>query len=89
MTFVLDKIIFGPILYLPAMFCRCRTSKIGDRRKDMSSYEKKSQTTAKRYDQEMRKVEISGGEDRSSVVARSDRNTYDWADVLRNLEPLY
>jgi hypothetical protein len=55
----------------------------------MSSYEKKSQTTAKRYDQEMRKVEISGGEDRSSVVARSDRNTYDWADVLRNLEPLY
>jgi len=37
----------------------------------------------------MGKVEQSGGKIRSSAVAGSDRHAYDWADVLRELEPLY
>ena len=55
----------------------------------MRSYEKKTQATAKSYDQNIRKVERSGGKIRSSVVSGSDRHVYDWADVLRDLEPLY
>ena len=55
----------------------------------MSNYEQKTQATAKYYDQKTRKVAQSGGKIRSSVVAGRDRHEYDWADVLRDLEPLY
>jgi hypothetical protein len=55
----------------------------------MSNYEKKTQATAKYCDQTMGKVEQSGGKIRSSAVEGRDRHAYDWADVLRELEPLY
>jgi hypothetical protein len=55
----------------------------------MSDYEKQFQTTAKDYDSEIRKLEQSGGEDLSSVVQGSDLHVYDWADVLRDVEPYY
>ena len=55
----------------------------------MSDYEKQFQATAKYHDSEVRKIEQNGGESLSSVVQGSDRRLYDWADVLRDLEPYY
>jgi hypothetical protein len=55
----------------------------------MSDYEKQFLATAKYYDSEIRKIEQNGGEGLSSVVQGSDLHVYDWADVLRDLEPYY
>ena len=55
----------------------------------MSDYEKQFQATAKHYDSGIRKIEQNGGEDLSTEVQGSNLNTYDWANVLRDLEPYY
>ena len=50
----------------------------------MSDYQKQFQVT----DAEKRKIEQNGGEDLSSVIQESDVHGYDWADVLKDQEPL-
>ena len=49
----------------------------------MSNYEKQIQAIA------MNEIEQSGGEKLSSVVSGKDQHTYEWADVLKELEPYY
>ena len=55
----------------------------------MSDYDKQIQATAKHYDSNTRTIEQRGGDTPSSVGPGSDRRAYDWADVLRELEPYY
>ena len=55
----------------------------------MSVYEKQIQVPENYYDTEMRKIEQNGGESISPVVPGSDEHVYEWADVLRDLEPYY
>jgi hypothetical protein len=55
----------------------------------MGVYEQPIQATAKSYHPEMRDIEQNGGEVFSSGVPGSDPQMYDWADVLRELEPWY
>ncbi len=55
----------------------------------MSNYEKQIQATAMYYDSQMNEIENNGGEKLSSVVSGSDQHTYEWADVLKDLEPYY
>lgn len=55
----------------------------------MNVYEQQIQATAKYYGPEMLKTERNGGDILSSETPRSDQHGYEWADVLRELEPLY
>jgi hypothetical protein len=55
----------------------------------MGVYEQQIQATAKSYDPEMRNIEQNGGEILSPGVTGSDPHVYEWADVLRELEPSY
>ena len=55
----------------------------------MSVYEEPLQATSKYHDPESRKIEQNGGELLSPVVSGSEKREYDWADVLKELEPYY
>lgn len=55
----------------------------------MSVYEKQIQATAKYHDPEARDIEHNGGDLPSAVVPESDTRGYEWADVLKDLEPYY
>ena len=55
----------------------------------MSVYENQIQVPAKYYDTEMREIEQNDGEEISPVVLGSDEHVYEWADVLKDLEPYY
>ncbi len=54
----------------------------------MSAYEQQIQAPAQYYKPDVRNIEQSGG-DASPVVAGSDSHVYEWADVLKDLEPYY
>ena len=55
----------------------------------MSVYENQIQVPAKYYDTEMREIEQNDGEEISPMVLGSDEHVYEWADVLKDLEPYY
>jgi hypothetical protein len=55
----------------------------------MGVYEQQNQATAKSYNPEMRDIEQDGGDIGSSGAPGSDPQVYEWADVLRDLEPWY
>ena len=55
----------------------------------MGVYEQQMQALAKHYDPEMRKIEENGNEANSSVVSGNDEQAYEWANVLRELDPYY
>ena len=55
----------------------------------MGVHQQQIQATAQSYDPEMHNVEQSGGEILSSGVPGNGPHVYDWADVLRELEPWY
>jgi hypothetical protein len=55
----------------------------------MGAYEQQIQATAKSYNPEMRNIEQDGGEILSSEAPGSRPQAYEWADVLRELEPWY
>ena len=55
----------------------------------MGVYEQQIQATAKSYNPEMGNIEQNGGDIGSSGAPGSDPQVYEWADVLRDLEPWY
>jgi hypothetical protein len=55
----------------------------------MGVYEQPIQATAKYHGSEMNKTEQNGGEILSSGAPGRDPRVYEWADVLRDLEPWY
>jgi hypothetical protein len=55
----------------------------------MGVYEQQIQATAKSYNPEMRNIEQDGGDIGSSGAPGRDEQVYEWADVLRDLEPWY
>ncbi len=55
----------------------------------MGIYEQQIQSTAQSYYPEMGSVEQSGREILSSGVPGNEPHGYDWADVLRELDPWY
>ncbi len=54
----------------------------------MGAYDQQIQAPAQNYDADVRNIENSGG-DGSPVVAESDSYDYEWADVIKDLEPYY
>ena len=54
----------------------------------MGAYEQQIQAPAQHYNPDVRNIEHSGG-DQSPVVAGSDSDVYEWADVLKDLELYY
>jgi hypothetical protein len=55
----------------------------------MGVYEQQIQATAKSYDPDMRSIEQNSGEILSYGRPGSEARAYEWADVLRELEPWY
>jgi hypothetical protein len=55
----------------------------------MGVYEQQVQATSKTFDPELRTVEQHGGEILSPGTTAGDADAYDWADVIRELEPWY
>lgn len=55
----------------------------------MSLYQEQIQASAKSYSPEIHGIEQNGHEIQPSAVSGSEDHEYDWADVLKELEPYY